>query len=55
MTQRILLELVNGFTIGILIGSAWCLEAKMVIRLLFVLVVVLAAFFVIWTARTITG
>lgn len=51
MNQQLMVELVNGFTIGILIGSAWQLEARIITRIFFVIFVVSISLFVIWLAR----
>lgn len=53
MNQGLLIGIVNGFTIGILIGSAWHLEARIITRILFVIavgVVAIVALFVILIA-----
>ncbi|MBP8692445.1 MAG: hypothetical protein KBI20_09345 [Sedimentibacter sp.] len=51
MNQTFLIEFINGFTIGILIGSAWNLEARLITRIFFVIAVIIAALFIIWATR----
>jgi uncharacterized membrane protein (Fun14 family) len=51
MNQTLLIEIVNGFTIGILIGFAWYLQARIITRIFFVMFVFMIALFMIWLAR----
>ena len=53
MYQRFLIEIVNGFTIGILIGVAWSLEARLITRIFFSISVGVIAVLLICIARDI--
>ncbi len=53
MYQRFLIEIVNGFTIGILIGVAWSLEARLITRIFFSIAVGVIAVLLICIARDI--
>jgi uncharacterized membrane protein (UPF0136 family) len=54
MKQGLLVEIVNGFTIGILIGSAWYLQARIITRIFFVIFIAIIAVLVICIAREVS-
>lgn len=54
MNHGLLIEIVNGFAIGILIGSAWHLEARLIARILFAIAVGIIAALVICIAREVS-